>query len=245
MNIELLREFDSQALNYSIHERKFYYFIKRLVDIVIAATLLVLLSPVMLVVAILIKLDSPGPVIFIQERVGAKMCYHDGKLYWQREVFPCYKFRTMVASADPALHKSFVKHFIKNDKENMATYQESGDTTRKLVKDPRVTRIGSFLRKSSLDEVPQLWNVLRNEMSMVGPRPPIPYEVDLYKEWHYQRLLAKPGLTGWWQVTARSSVDFDEMVELDIEYIENQSIWLDLKIILMTPFAVISLKGAT
>jgi lipopolysaccharide/colanic/teichoic acid biosynthesis glycosyltransferase len=113
-----------------------------------------------------------------------------------------------------------------------------------LTEDPRVTRLGKFLRKSSIDELPQLWNVLRGDMSIVGPRPPIPYEVEMYKPWHRKRLMAKPGLTGLWQVTARSSADFDEMVRMDIWYIEHQSLWLDLRILLKTPLSVMSMEGA-
>ena len=142
------------------------------------------------------------------------------------------------------LHRAYLHAFIENDHENMEKLQDSNSQIRKLTDDPRVTRLGRFLRKSSLDEIPQLWNVLRGDMSLVGPRPPIPYEVEMYEPWHQRRLQTKPGITGLWQVTARSSADFDEMVRMDIWYIEHQSLWLDLRIILKTPLSVLSMEGA-
>jgi lipopolysaccharide/colanic/teichoic acid biosynthesis glycosyltransferase len=224
---------------------KYLYFIgKRLLDVVLAIVLLILLAPVMLLVAILIKLDSAGPIFFTQERVGARRRSEGGQMNWEIRIFPFYKFRSMVRDADPHLHRAFARAFIHNDGINMVALQNRATQVRKLVNDPRVTRMGRFLRQSSLDELPQLWNVLKGDMSMVGPRPPIPYEVELYEPWHGQRLAAIPGITGLWQVTARSSVDFDEMVRLDIWYIEHQSLWLDLEILLKTPWAVLTSKGA-
>jgi lipopolysaccharide/colanic/teichoic acid biosynthesis glycosyltransferase len=204
----------------------------------------VLLSPLMLLIAIMIKLDSPGPVIFSQKRVGARRHTRNGRTAWEIEHFSCYKFRSMVANADAKLHQTYVQAFIKNDNAGMAAAQGTDTHVRKLVKDPRITRVGKWLRKSSLDELPQLWNILKGDMSLVGPRPSIPYEVETYEPWHRRRLDAKPGLTGLWQVTARSSASFDQSVELDIEYINHQSIWLDLWILVKTPLAVLARKGA-
>ncbi len=150
----------------------------------------------------------------------------------------------MVCNADPSLHRSYIKALINNDHESLAMMQGGDTQIRKLVNDHRVTRIGRFLRKSSIDEIPQFINVVKGEMSLVGPRPAIPYEVEMYKPWHYRRLETKPGITGLWQVTARSLVDFDEIINLDIQYIDQQSFWLDLKILMKTPKAVLFCKGA-
>jgi lipopolysaccharide/colanic/teichoic acid biosynthesis glycosyltransferase len=221
-----------------------YYFTKRLLDILIAGVAILITLPLTIIIAILIKLDSPGPVFFIQERVGAKRFSRGKVTGWQRTTFRCLKFRTMVRNADSQLHKSYVEAFINNNQERMVELQGREITTRKLVKDYRITRVGKYLRELSLDELPQFINVLKGEMSVVGPRPPIPYEVDCYKSWHLQRFKAKPGITGMWQVSARSSVDFDDMVRLDIDYAEQHSIWLDLKIMALTPWVMISGKGA-
>ncbi len=151
------------------------------------------------------------------------------------------KFRTMHADADPKVHQQYVENFIQS-----SDASGSGkNVVFKLVDDPRVTPLGHFLRRSSLDEFPQFWNVLRGEMSLVGPRPPLPYEVARYKRWHRRRVLdVKPGITGLWQVNGRSSTTFEEMVRLDIQYAKSCSLWLDLKILLATPRAVLSGKGA-
>lgn len=167
-----------------------------------------------------------------------------GKNYWKPENFHCYKFRTMKVNVDSALHQNYVRALIENNKKQMSEIQGMDTPTRKLLNDPRIIRPGRLLRKFSLDELPQLWNVLRGDMSMIGPRPAIPYEVEIYKKWHMKRLEALPGITGLQQVTARSISDFDEQVKLDIEYINNQSLWLDIKIALKTPFAIISTRGA-
>jgi lipopolysaccharide/colanic/teichoic acid biosynthesis glycosyltransferase len=213
-------------------------------DFVIAFILLVLLSPLMLLVAITIFIYSPGPILFKQERVGAKRQSHGGRSSWKRANFQCYKFRTMKINADPSVHQAYVKALIENDEEQMAALQGAPTQPRKLVNDTRVIRPGKLLRKLSLDELPQLWNVLIGEMSLIGPRPAIPYEVEMYKPWHLRRLEAQPGITGLQQVMARCTTDFDEQVQYDIEYIDNQSIWLDIKIIIKTPLAIISTKGA-
>jgi lipopolysaccharide/colanic/teichoic acid biosynthesis glycosyltransferase/CheY-like chemotaxis protein len=221
-----------------------FFLIKRLLDIIIAGSMIILLLPLMLLIALLIKLDSPGPVIFKQERVGSKPNKDDQGQPTDFETFTFYKFRTMRRDASSDPHRAYLQAFIQNDHKRMGEVQGNGAQTRKLTEDPRVTRLGKFLRKSSMDELPQLWNVLRGDMSIVGPRPPIPYEIEMYQHWHRKRLMAKPGLTGLWQVTARSSADFDEMVRMDIWYYEHQSLWLDLRIMLKTPLSVLSMEGA-
>ena len=243
--LEDLERADPFALNPLVEDRSTYFVSKRILDLTLTISALVILLPVLILIAILIWLDSPGPVFFVQERVGARRHARGGLACWQKVTFPFVKFRTMVHNADPSLHREYIKAFINNDALAMAEVQGEDTSVRKLVHDPRVTRIGRFLRKSSLDELPQLWNVLWGDMSWVGPRPAIAYEVQEYKPWHLQRLETLPGLTGFWQVTARSSADFDEMVSLDIQYIEKQSLWLDIKILLKTPFVVLTGKGAT
>jgi lipopolysaccharide/colanic/teichoic acid biosynthesis glycosyltransferase len=206
---------------------------KRGIDIAVSLFVLVFGLPFHLLVGLLIKLTSDGPVLFAQERVG-----QDGR------PFRMYKFRTMVSDNSDELHRNFARDFI-NGKTNGGRGGNGGNGANsnvfKIVNDPRVTSMGRFLRKSSLDELPQFLNVLKGEMSLVGPRPPLRYELDHYKEWHKQRLAVKPGLTGLWQVSGRSTVPFDEMVELDIFYIENWSLLLDVKIILRT--APVMLRG--
>jgi len=205
--------------------------LKRLLDVLASAIILLLTLPVFLVVAALIKLKSPGPVFFRQSRVGE-----------QGRSFMMLKFRTMHVNNDASMHKQFVSQMIKGV---APTGGGSNDTAFKIVNDPRVTPIGRVLRQTSLDELPQLWNVLRGDMSLVGPRPPLQYEVAQYKPWHYRRVLeAKPGITGLWQVSGRSRTTFDDMVRLDLRYAKNPSAWADIKILLATPRAVISGKGA-
>lgn len=243
--LDLLRRIDPQALNPVAERPGLYFTTKRVLDFSLALLALIILYPLMVLVAILIKLDSPGPVFFRQDRISVRQRRTNNHItYWQKYTFRCYKFRTMVCNADPSLHKSYIKALINNDCESMAAIQAGDNQVRKLTHDPRITRLGKILRKSSIDEIPQFINVLKGEMSLVGPRPAIPYEVEMYKPWHYRRLEAKPGITGLWQVTARSTCDFDEIVKLDIQYIEKQSIWLDLKILFKTPFAVVFCKGA-
>ena len=150
----------------------------------------------------------------------------------------------MKINADPLIHQAYVSALIANDQKQMTALQGKATQTRKLIHDSRIIRPGHILRKLSLDELPQLWNVLRGDMSLVGPRPAISYEVEMYKPWHLGRLQAQPGITGLQQVVARSTSDFDQQVRLDVEYIQNQSLWLDLKIMLQTPLAIISTKGA-
>jgi lipopolysaccharide/colanic/teichoic acid biosynthesis glycosyltransferase len=207
--------------------------IKRVMDILGSGLLLLVLSPILTVIMALIKLTSKGPVIFEQERLG------------QRGVrFKCLKFRTMYTNNDPKIHQDYVRQYIAG-KDGLNKCEGSGQPVYKLVKDPRVTFIGSFLRKTSLDELPQFWNVLRGEMSLVGPRPPVPYEFEVYDFWHRRRVLeVKPGVTGLWQVSGRNRTRFDEMVRLDLRYCRAWSLWLDLKILLATPKAVFNGGGA-
>ena len=221
-----------------------YLQVKRIFDFIFASILLVIFLPLMLFTALLIYIYSPGPVFFLQERVGAKMKFKSKGWYWEKVNFQCFKFRTMKVNADSGLHQAYVKALIENDEEAMNALQGTPTTPRKLVNDPRIIRPGRLLRKLSIDELPQLWNVVIGDMSLVGPRPAIPYEVDMYKPWYLRRLEAQPGITGLQQVEARCNTGFDYQVQRDIEYIENQSFWLDLKIILGTPLAVISTKGA-
>jgi exopolysaccharide biosynthesis polyprenyl glycosylphosphotransferase len=204
--------------------------LKRTFDIVFSALAIAVLFPFWLLVALLIKIDSRGPVFYTQERVGM-----DGRL------FLLYKFRTMTADADPELHREYQKAFIAGRAE--ANLGNDAKPTYKLAADPRITRVGRLLRRTSLDEVPQLINVLLGDMSLVGPRPPIPYEVEAYELWHRKRLDMKPGLTGLWQVSGRNRLPFEEMVRLDLFYIENWSLLLDLKIILRTGFVMIGREG--
>jgi lipopolysaccharide/colanic/teichoic acid biosynthesis glycosyltransferase len=244
ITFDQLRILDSQAVNTVSENRNLYFISKRILDIFIALLLLILLSPLIAIVSILIKLDSLGPIFYIQERVSVRRKKINQVVYWQKFAFRCYKFRTMVCNADPTLHKSYIQALINNDSETMTAIQGGDNKIRKLIHDPRVTRFGRILRKTSIDEIPQFFNVLKGEMTLVGPRPAIPYEVEMYKPWHHRRLETVPGLTGLWQVTARSTCEFDELVKLDIQYIEHQSFWLDLKILIKTPIAVVFGSGA-
>ncbi|MBI3948960.1 MAG: sugar transferase [Acidobacteria bacterium] len=202
---------------------------KRTADIVMSALGLLLLSPLLLVIYVVTKLDSPGPAFFRQERVGM-----DGR------VFTLYKFRTMRVDADDETHRQHMRQLING---TIAAQTDGEVIYGKVEDDKRVTRLGRILRPLSLDELPQLFNVLKGEMSIVGPRPPIPYEVEQYSDWHRKRLDVKPGITGLWQVSGRNRLPFDEMVQLDVYYIENWSLWLDFKIILQTLPAI--LRGET
>ena len=209
--------------------RKLHRAVKRGLDIVGSSMALIVLSPLMAILALLIKFSSKGPILFRQPRVG-----------YRGIPFTFLKFRTMRQSNDRTVHKEFVQRFIAGE------MKPSGPSTVfKIKDDPRVTRIGKLLRKTSLDELPQFWNVLTGDMSLVGPRPPIPYEVEYYDIWHRRRILeVKPGLTGLWQIKGRSRTTFNEMVRLDLQYARTWSIWLDLKILFETPLAMISGDGA-
>jgi lipopolysaccharide/colanic/teichoic acid biosynthesis glycosyltransferase len=205
--------------------------VKRLLDVSGSLMLLALLSPVVALIAGLVKLTSPGTVFFKQVRVGQGMT-----------PFTMLKFRTMQVNADHGVHLEFVTSFIKAGPEAQGA---RGSGMFKIANDPRVTPLGRILRKTSLDELPQLWNVVRGDMSLVGPRPPLSYEVEQYQPWHCRRVLeTKPGITGLWQVAGRSRTTFDEMVRLDLRYAKGRSLWTDVKILLATPAVVIVGKGA-
>jgi lipopolysaccharide/colanic/teichoic acid biosynthesis glycosyltransferase len=227
-----------------------YFAAKRMMDVTIVGFSLIFILPLLVFVAVLIKLDSPGPAIYRQERVGAKRRRRNGVFVWEETPFTIYKFRTMQADAKSTLHRQFIEAYINGDEEAMLRIQAAQQKEResqdkyKLANDPRVTRVGKFLRKTSLDEIPQLWNVVKGDMSLVGPRPPIPYEVELYLFHHHERLHTTPGITGLWQVYGRSATSFEEMVKMDVDYIRQQSLLLDIKLILGTVTAVVSGKGA-
>ncbi len=207
--------------------------IKRMMDVAGGAALLLVLSPLLAAIAAMIKFTSKGPVIFEQERLGR---------FGAR--FKCLKFRTMYANNDAKIHKEYIQQFISGE-EASGKKNGSPQPVYKIVNDPRVTAVGRFLRKTSLDELPQFWNVLRGEMSLVGPRPPVLYEFEIYDIWHRRRIYdVKPGVTGLWQVSGRSRTRFDDMVRLDLRYCRDWSLWLDLKILLSTPRAVLGGDGA-
>jgi lipopolysaccharide/colanic/teichoic acid biosynthesis glycosyltransferase len=201
--------------------RLVYLAIKEMIDRVVAFLLIIVLFPGILLTSIIIRLDSPGHPIFTQERVG-KNGYK----------FIAYKFRTMKINNDDSQYKAYLKKYILQN----APYKtnEKGEKVFKLVDDLRITRMGAVLRKTNLDEVPQLINILKGEMSFIGPRPDIPFSTGLYNKWHEKRLAVKPGITGLWQVNHRKGLSFDDMVQLDIEYIRRLSPFLDLKISLLT-----------
>jgi lipopolysaccharide/colanic/teichoic acid biosynthesis glycosyltransferase len=206
---------------------------KRIMDVAGSVLALLLLSPLFLAIAVAVKVTSKGPVFFRQRRMG-----QHGKSF----VF--LKFRSMHVDSDPTIHREYVKQLIAGQARKQ-TSNGNGDGHFKLTHDPRITLIGSFLRKTSLDELPQLIHVVTGEMSLVGPRPPIPYEVESYDIWHRRRLLeVKPGITGLWQVSGRSRVTFDDMVRLDLRYARTWSLWMDIKILLRTPVAVVLGDGA-
>jgi lipopolysaccharide/colanic/teichoic acid biosynthesis glycosyltransferase len=201
----------------------------RVLDIVGSATLLILLAPLLCAIAIAIRLDSPGPALFRQRRYGRDL-----------KPFTVHKFRTMQNGVPEDHHREFVTGLISE-----GTPRQAAPPRRyKMTEDPRVTSFGRFLRRSSLDELPQFWDVLRGEMSLVGPRPPIPYEVEQYPPHWLARFAVKPGVTGLWQVNGRSDVTLEEMVRLDIEYIRRRSVWLNVIIMARTVPAVLSARGA-
>ena len=242
-----------------------YRLLKRSLDIVVSATVLMLLSPLLVLTFLVIKLTSKGPALFRQQRVG-----EGGR------IFTMYKFRSMYQDSDHTLHQIAYAHFVqglggngKVDRQTLALAEQAipslpvEETTsleiprlswirRRLhrlrpllrAEDPRITPIGALIRITSVDELPQLLNVLRGDMTLVGPRPPIPYEVRLYSPKHLRRLTVRPGVTGIWQVRGRNRVSFERMVDMDIEYIENRSLWLDLKLLLLTIPAVFAPRGA-
>lgn len=205
---ELISTVEQRALFYNVSTN--YLVAKRIFDIVASLTGIVLLSPLFVIIFIAIKLDSPGPIFFSQKRNGL-----NGK------IFKMYKFRSMVPDAEQRLKELEHKNEV------------SGHMF-KMKDDPRITRVGKFIRKTSIDELPQLFNVLKGDMSIVGPRPPIIKEVEKYDPWHCLRLSVKPGLTGLWQISGRNDIGFEEMIRLDLKYIRERNFWYDLKIILKT-----------
>jgi lipopolysaccharide/colanic/teichoic acid biosynthesis glycosyltransferase len=211
-------------------KRVYQEYIKRLIDSVLALLALICLWPVMIVISVLIQLDSPGPALFIQERIGKF-----------GRPFRIYKFRTMAHKLDNSGHIQFMQAFVQG---RLAPRANHPDTTYKPFSEAQVTRVGRFLRKTSLDELPQLVNVLKGEMSLVGPRPNVPYEVQAYKEWHRERLSVLPGITGLAQVRGRSSLDFDTIARYDIRYARGVSLGLDVQILLSTLSTVVKGKGA-
>jgi len=207
--------------------------IKRALDIGASFSALILLSPVLLAITVAVKLTSKGPIIFRQKRIGR-----------HGDFFQFLKFRSMVVDNDSSEHKEYVRRFIRG-KAKPGNGDAVQEKVFKLTDDPRITPVGRFLRRTSLDELPQFWNVLKGEMSLVGPRPALPYEFETYDLWHKRRVWEmKPGITGLWQVSARSKTSFDEMVRLDIRYVNAWSLWLDLRLILKTPKVVLSGEGA-
>jgi len=212
---------------------KFKYILKRVMDIVGSIIGILVFMPVMLVTALAIKVTSPGPVIFSQIRLGK----HGAP-------FTFYKFRSMHVNMDNQLHRDYVHDFIKGRHEKV----NQGDAEKPIYKikaDPRITRVGKFIRKTSIDELPQFFNVLKGDMSLVGPRPPLPYEAEKYQAWHLRRILdMKPGITGLWQVEGRSKTEWDDSVRLDIRYIKNWTLLFDLKILLRTFKEVLKCRGA-
>jgi exopolysaccharide biosynthesis polyprenyl glycosylphosphotransferase len=191
-------------------------------DIAASLAALIVSGPIILLAMACIKLDSPGPVFFVQKRVGL-----NGR------TFRMLKLRSMQANADTKIHQEYLQQLIK-DGAAASEVDADGKPVYKLVNDPRITRVGKFIRKTSIDELPQLINVLRGEMSLVGPRPPLQYEVDEYEDWHHKRLTIRPGITGLWQVSGRSQLTYEQMIQLDIQYIENWSLWSDIKILFKT-----------
>ena len=198
----------------------FYEVIKRVIDVVCSFVGVLVLSPLFVVIAIIIKFTSKGPVFFSQKRVG-----RDGK------EFKMYKFRSMVVNAEEL-------------KEKLASQNEMSGPMFKMKDDPRVTKVGKFIRKTSIDELPQLWNVIKGDMSLVGPRPSLPKEVAQFEDWMYKRLEVKPGLTCYWQVSGRNNIDFEDWMKLDIKYVDERSTWIDIKLIFKTVGVLFGDKNA-
>ena len=210
-------EFD----NIDENKKRIYEISKRAIDIIGAGSGLLLLSPVIAIVACAVKFTSKGPIFFSQKRVGK-----NGK------IFEMYKFRSMVVNAEEL-------------KEKLAHQNEMSGPMFKMKDDPRVTKIGKFIRKTSIDELPQLWNVLKGDMSLVGPRPSLPKEVKQFEKWMFRRLTVKPGLTCYWQVSGRNNIDFEDWMKLDISYVEDRNLWIDIKLIFKTVLVLFGDKNAS
>lgn len=214
-------QYDIGDSNVVVEKRKGYEFIKRGIDIVGSLCGLVLLSPILLIIMALIKLESKGPVIFSQERVGR---------YGKK--FKMYKFRSMVVNAEEL-------------KKKLEAQNEMSGPMFKIKDDPRVTKVGKFIRKTSLDEIPQLVNVLKGDMSLVGPRPSLPKEVMQFEDWMHRRHDVRPGLTCYWQVSGRNNIDFEDWMKLDVKYVEERSFWGDIKLIFKTVFVLFGDENAS
>ena len=198
----------------------FYEAIKRLIDIICSFVGILVLSPLFIIIAIIVKFTSKGPVFFSQKRVG-----RNGK------EFDMYKFRSMVVNAEEL-------------KEKLAAQNEMSGPMFKMKDDPRVTKVGKFIRKTSIDELPQLWNILKGDMSLVGPRPSLPKEVAQFEDWMYKRLEVKPGLTCYWQVSGRNNIDFEDWMKLDVKYVKERNLWIDIKLIFKTVGVLFGDKNA-
>jgi lipopolysaccharide/colanic/teichoic acid biosynthesis glycosyltransferase len=207
--------------------RKLFTVLKRVTDVVFSLAALFVLSPLFLIISVLLKMTTAGPVLYRQKRIGESGVE-----------FTFLKFRSMYMASDSRIHQDFTKNLIRGN-------TGSSNGIYKIQRDPRITGFGRFLRATSLDELPQFVNVLMGQMSLVGPRPPIPYEFECYQLWHRRRIFeARPGITGSWQVNGRSRTSFDEMVRMDLQYIKTRSLWVDFKILLKTPFAMVGGRGA-
>ena len=211
-NATLDREYNNESI--------FYIFLKRLIDLFGSVIGLIVLSPIILVVSLLIKFESKGPIIFSQDRIGK-----DGK------VFKMYKFRSMVVNAEEL-------------KEKLKDQNEMSGPMFKMKEDPRVTKIGKFIRKTSIDELPQLINIVKGDMSLVGPRPSLPKEVEQFEDWMMERLEVKPGLTCYWQVSGRNNIDFEDWMKLDIKYVRERNLIIDIKLIFKTVFVLFGDENA-
>lgn len=223
----------SQAVSGVDGESRLGAGLRRTFDIAVAGTAILLLSPVLIALALAVRLDSHGPALFRQRRVG----FHERQ-------FILFKFRSMRLDADPRGHQEYVTALIKGSEEGEEAPDGGRKDLYKLAVDNRITPVGRWIRRWSLDELPQLFNVVLGHMTLVGPRPAIPYEVAEYPAWYLERFNVKPGLTGYWQVSGRSERTYEEMVRLDIEYAERRSLGLDLSILIKTPWIVLTRKGA-
>lgn len=217
-----------------VEEKRFYEVVKRVQDVTMAIIALVLLFPLWFLIGLVIRLTSSGPAIHRQKNVIGRY----GK------AFTLYKFRTMYVNSDDSRHREAIAKFVEG--QALDTVEKDGQAVPvyKITRDPRVTAVGRVLRKTGLDEIPQLLNVVRGELSLVGPRPPLDYEYEKYTNRHKRRLDVQPGITGLYQVTARSQVPFEKMVDIDLDYIQRRSYWLDMKIIFLTPWVLITGRGA-
>ena len=212
--------YDIESSSKNDHKKYLYEFSKRMIDIIGSTIGLLIASPVLLIIAILIKIESKGPIIFSQDRVGKN-----------RKTFKMYKLRSMVVNAEEL-------------KAKLEAQNEMSGPMFKMKNDPRITKIGKFIRKTSIDEIPQLFNVLKGDMSLVGPRPSLPKEVEQFEDWMYERLEVKPGLTCYWQVGGRNNIDFEDWMKLDIKYVHERSFWGDIKLIFKTFFVLFGDKNA-